>query len=59
MNLVASSSDEAAEIAYLRREPDRTRMERVVLKKAIGISAEIASVHEADYRISRVDLTLR
>ena len=38
---VASPSDHAAEIARLRRELDRTRMERDVLKKAIGIFAEM------------------
>ena len=38
---VASASDQAAEIARLRRERDRTRMEREVLKKAIGIFAEM------------------
>ena len=36
-----SPSDQAAEIARLRRELDRTRMERDVLKKAIGIFAEM------------------
>jgi transposase len=35
------SSDQSAEIARLRRELDRTRMERDVLKKAIGIFAEM------------------
>ena len=40
-SLVASPSDQAAEIAHLRRELDRTRMERDVLKKAIGIFAEM------------------
>ena len=40
-NSVASPSDQAAEIARLRRELDRTRMERDVLKKAIGIFAEM------------------
>lgn len=39
--LVASPSDQAAEIAKLRRERDRARMERDVLKKAIGIFAEM------------------
>ena len=34
---VASPSDQAAEIARLRRELDRVRMERDVLEKAIGI----------------------
>jgi transposase len=38
---VTSPSDQAAEIAKLRRELDRTRMERDVLKKAIGIFAEM------------------
>ena len=38
---VASPSDQAAEIARLRRELDRTRMERDVLKKAVGIFAEM------------------
>ena len=38
---VASPSDQAAEIARLRRELDRTRMERDVLKKVIGIFAEM------------------
>ena len=38
---VASPSDQAAEVARLRRELDRTRMERDVLKKAIGIFAEM------------------
>ena len=40
-NPVASPSDQAAEIARLRRELDRMRMERDVLKKAIGIFAEM------------------
>ncbi len=38
---VAPPSDQAAEIARLRRELDRTRMERDVLNKAIGIFAEM------------------
>ncbi len=38
---VASPSDQAAEVARLRRELDRTRMERDVLKKAIGIFADV------------------
>ena len=38
---MTSPADQAAEIARLRRELDRTRMERDVLKKAIGISAEM------------------
>ena len=37
----ASPADQAAEIARLRRELDRTRMERDILKKAIGIFAEV------------------
>ena len=36
-----SPADQAAEIARLRRELERTRMERDVLKKAIGIFAEM------------------
>ncbi len=38
---LTSPADQAAEIARLRRELDRTRMERDVLKKAIGIFAEM------------------
>ena len=38
---VASPADLASENAKLRREFDRTRMERDVLKKAIGIFAEV------------------
>ena len=38
---MTSPADQAAEIARLRRELDRTRMERDVLKKAIGIFAEM------------------
>jgi len=38
---LTSPADQAAEIARLRRELDRTRMERYVLKKAIGIFAEV------------------
>jgi transposase len=38
---LTSPADQAAEIARLRRELDRTRMERDVLKKAIGIFAEV------------------
>jgi transposase len=37
---VASPADQAAEIARLRRELDRTRAERDILKKAIGIFSE-------------------
>lgn len=40
-NPVASPSDQAAEIARLRRELDRTRMERDVLEKAIGLFAQM------------------
>jgi transposase len=36
-----SPADQAAEIARLRRELERTRMERDILKKAIGIFAEV------------------
>jgi transposase len=36
-----SPADQAAEIARLRRELDRARMERDILKKAIGIFAEV------------------
>ena len=39
---LTSPADQAAEIARLRRELDRTRMERDVLKKAIGIFAEVS-----------------
>ena len=34
-------ADHASEITRLKRELDRTRMERDVLKKAIGIFAEV------------------
>lgn len=36
-----SPADQASEIMRLKRELDRTRMERDVLKKAIGIFAEV------------------
>ena len=36
-----SLADQASEITRLKRELDRTRMERDVLKKAIGIFAEV------------------
>src|SRR5690606_23341865 len=39
--LALSPADQAAENARLRRELDRTRMERDILKKAIGIFAEM------------------
>lgn len=35
-----SPADQAAEVARLRRELERTRMERDILKKAIGIFSE-------------------
>jgi transposase len=35
-----SSPDRAAEIARLRRENDRLRMERDILKKAVAIFSE-------------------
>lgn len=38
---LASPADQASEIAKLRRELDRTRMERDILKKAVGIFAEM------------------
>ena len=38
---LASPSDQAAELAKPRRELDRTRMERDVLEKAIGLFAEM------------------
>lgn len=37
----ALPADQASEITRLKRELDRTRMERDVLKKAIGIFAEV------------------
>ncbi len=37
---VASPADKAAEIARLRRELERARAERDILKKAIGIFSE-------------------
>jgi len=37
---VATPADQAAEIARLRRELDHARMERDILKKAIGIFSE-------------------
>jgi len=36
-----SPADQAAEIARLRRELERTSMERDILKKAVGICAEV------------------
>ena len=38
---MASPADQASEIARLRRELDRARMERDILKKAVGIFAEM------------------
>lgn len=38
---MSSPADQAAEIARLRRELERTRQERDVLKKAIGIFAGV------------------
>ena len=40
-SVMASPADQASEIARLRRELDRTRMERDILKKAVGIFAEM------------------
>ncbi len=38
---MTSPADQAAEIARLKRELDRARMERDILKKAVGICAEV------------------
>ena len=38
---MASPADQASEIARLRRDLDRARMERDILKKAVGIFAEM------------------
>jgi transposase len=38
---IPSAADQSSEITRLKRELDRTRMERDVLKKAIGIFAEV------------------
>jgi transposase len=38
---MASPADQASEIARLGRELDRTRMERDIFKKAVGIFAEM------------------
>ena len=38
---MASPADQASEIADLRRELDRTRIDRDILKKAVGIFAEM------------------
>ena len=39
VSTMASPADQASEIARLRRELDRARMERDILKKAVGIFA--------------------
>ncbi len=41
ISTMASPADQASEIARLRRELDRTRTERDILKKAVGIFAEM------------------
>lgn len=41
ISAMASPADQASEIARLRRELERTRMERDILKKAVGIFAEM------------------
>lgn len=41
VSTMASPADQVSEIARLRRELDRTRMERDILKKAVGIFAEM------------------
>ena len=41
VSALPSPADQASEITRLKRELDRTRMERDVLKKAIGIFAEV------------------
>ena len=41
LSSMTSPADQAAEIARLRRELERTRQERDVLKKAIGIFAGV------------------
>jgi transposase len=38
---IATPADQAAEIQRLRRELERTRTERDILKKALGIFAEV------------------
>ncbi len=38
---IASPADQASEIARLRRELERARMERDILKQAVGIFAEM------------------
>ena len=41
VSTMASPADQASEIARLRRELERARMERDILKKAVGIFAEM------------------
>ncbi len=41
VSAIPSPADQASEIARLRRELDRARMERDILKKAVGIFAEM------------------
>ncbi len=41
ISTMASPADQASEIARLRRELDRARMECDILKKAVGIFAEM------------------
>ncbi len=41
VSTMTSPADQASEIARLRRELDRARMERDILKKAVGIFAEM------------------
>lgn len=41
VSTMASPADQASEIARLRRELDRARMERDILKKAVGILADM------------------
>lgn len=41
VSAMASPADQASEIARLRRELDRARMERNILKKAVGLFAEM------------------
>lgn len=41
VSAMTSPADRASEIARLRRELDRARMERDILKKAVGIFAEM------------------
>ncbi len=41
VSAMTSPADQSSEIARLRRELDRARMERDILKKAVGIFAEM------------------